>query len=65
MTKSNNCVTVLYMSDEEKLQKIKEIKDNFIIKLRSLEKERDNKIKDIKKLVDQERINELLLEIKK
>jgi hypothetical protein len=52
------------MTNEEKIAKIKEIKENFIIELRRIEKERDEKIKVIRKSVDQRKIDALLLELK-
>lgn len=52
------------MTDEEKITKIKEIKENFIKELRRIEKERDEKIKVIKKGIDQRKIDSLLLELK-
>ena len=52
------------MNDEEKIIKIKEIKDNFIKELRRIEKERDTKIKVIRKGIDQKNIDAILLELK-
>ena len=52
------------MNDEEKIIKIKEIKDNFIKELRRIEKERDTKIKVIRKGIDQKKIDAILLELK-
>lgn len=52
------------MTDEQKIEKIKLIKDNFLIELRKIEKERDEKIKVIRKSVDQRKIDAILLELK-
>jgi len=53
------------MTDEEKIAKIKEIQANFIKELRRIEKERGEKIKVIKKGIDQRKIDALLLDLKK
>ena len=52
------------MTDEEKIAKIKEIKDNFIKELRKIEKERDEKIKVIKKGIDKRKIDAITKELK-
>ncbi len=52
------------MTDEEKIAKIKEIKVNFISELHRIEKERDEKIKVIKKGIDQKKIDAILLKLK-
>jgi len=52
------------MTDEEKLAKIKEIKANFVSELRRIEKERDEKIKVIRKGIDQRKIDAILTELK-
>lgn len=52
------------MIDEEKITKIKEMRTNFIKELRKIEKERDEKIKVIRKNIDQRKIDEILLKLK-
>lgn len=52
------------MTDEEKINKIKEIQANFVKKLRVIEKARDEKIKVIKKGIDQRKIDALLIDLK-
>ena len=52
------------MTDEEKIAKIKEIQENFIKELHNIEKERDEKIKVIKKGIDQRKIDAILLKLK-
>ena len=52
------------MTDEDKIAKIKEIQVNFISELRRIEKERDEKIKVIKKGIDQKKIDAILLKLK-
>ena len=54
-----------YMTDKEKIVKIKEIEMNFIKELRKIEKERDEKLKIIKKCIDQRKIDAILSELKK
>ena len=52
------------IQDAEKILKIKEIKAKFLVKVKELEKVRDEKIKAIKKKIDQRKINAILLKIK-
>lgn len=52
------------MNDKEKIIKINEIKANFIKELRRIEKERNEKIKVIRKGIDQKKIDAILLELK-
>lgn len=54
----------LNMNDKEKIIKINEIKANFIKELRRIEKERNEKIKVIRKGIDQKKIDAILLELK-
>ncbi|MBK5215545.1 MAG: hypothetical protein JJE53_01915 [Candidatus Pacebacteria bacterium] len=52
------------MTDEEKIAKIKEIKEDFMKELRKIEKNRDEKLKIIRKGIDQKKIDAILLELK-
>ena len=52
------------MTNEEKIAKIKEIKANFVSELRRIEKDRDEKIKVIRKGIDQRKIDAILAELK-
>ena len=47
------------MTEDEKIEKIKEIQAKFMEDLRALDKERNEKIKAIKKGIDERRINSL------
>lgn len=53
------------MTDEEKILKIREIQENFLKEVRHIKKERDEKIKIIKNNIDQRKIDEILLKLKK
>jgi DNA replicative helicase MCM subunit Mcm2 (Cdc46/Mcm family) len=52
------------MTDAEKKKKIKEIKEGFFKQLRKIEKVRDEKIKSIKKGIDERKIKEILSKLK-
>jgi hypothetical protein len=52
------------MTDEEKIARIEEIKANFMRDLRAIEQERDEKIKVIKKGIDQQKIEAILSDLK-
>lgn len=46
-------------------EKVRDIKNKFIEKIRYLEKERNDKLKSIKQQIDKRRIDKILMDIKK
>lgn len=53
------------MNEEEKINKIKQIELEFTEEVRRIESIRDEKIKEVKKGIDQRKIDQILLELKK
>ena len=51
-------------TDSEAVTKIKEIQDTFLKEVSRIEKERDDKLKALKKGIDQRKIDVILQEIK-
>ena len=52
------------MNEEEKIKKIKQTELEFLEEVRRIERIRDEKIKDVKKGIDQRKIDQILLDLK-
>jgi hypothetical protein len=53
------------MTEEEKINKIKAIQQEYLDEIRRIEKDRDVKIKALNKSIDQREIDRLLQDLKK